>query len=131
MIEIEGEIQPIVIKGNKEDAENSGGYYAEAPWMFKRDSTYYFVYSNGWRSQSTIIYAIGNNPMGPFNYLGEVMSPVGAGTSHASILQYNDKWYIFYHNNVLSDNGKRRSICYDEITFDIDGKINHLIYNER
>ncbi|MCB0732348.1 MAG: family 43 glycosylhydrolase [Ignavibacteriae bacterium] len=131
MIEIEGEIQPIVIKGNKEDAENSGGYYAEAPWMFKRDSTYYFVYSNGWRSQSTIIYAIGNNPMGPFNYVGEVMSPVGAGTSHASILQYNDKWYIFYHNNVLSDNGKRRSICYDEITFDIDGKINHLIYNER
>lgn len=131
MIELDGNIQPVIFKGNEEDKENNGGYYAEAPWMFKRDNTYYFVYSNGWAPQSTIIYAIGTNPLGPFSYIGEVMSPVGAGTSHASIVKFNNKWYIFYHNNILSDNGKRRSVCFDEITFNNKGRISRLIYKDR
>ena len=128
MIELDGSIQTIVIKGNEDDTENNGGFYGEAPWVFKREGKYYFVYSNGWAPQSTIIYAVGNNPMGPFEYIGEVMSPVEAGTSHCSIVDFNNKWYIFYHNNSLSDNGKRRSVCFDEITFAPDGKINRLTY---
>ena len=128
MIELDGSIQPIIIKGNEEDTENNGGYYAEAPWVFKRNGLYYFVYSNGWAPQSTIIYATGKEPMGPFEYAGEVMSPVEAGTSHCSIVEFKNKWYIFYHNNSLSNNGKRRSVCFDEITFAPDGKINRLTY---
>lgn len=128
MIELDGEIQPFVINGIEGHEENHDGYYGEAPWMFKRNGRYYMVYSNGWGSQSTIIYAMGTDPLGPFDYVGEVMSPVGAGTSHASIVEFKNKWYIFYHNNVLSQNGKRRSICFDEITFAPDGKINRLLY---
>jgi arabinoxylan arabinofuranohydrolase len=128
MIEIKGDIKPIIIHGNEGNIENNDGFYGEAPWVFKRDSLYYFVYSNGWAPQSTIIYAIGKNPMGPFEHVGEVMSPVEAGTSHCSIVEFKNKWYIFYHNNSLSDNGKRRSVCFDEITFAQDGKINRLMY---
>jgi arabinoxylan arabinofuranohydrolase len=128
MIEIKGDIKPIIIHGNEGHIENNDGFYGEAPWVFKRDSLYYFVYSNGWAPQSTIIYAIGKNPMGPFEYVGEVMSPVEAGTNHCSIVEFKNKWYIFYHNNSLSDNGKRRSVCFDEITFAQDGKINRLMY---
>lgn len=130
MIELDGEIQPFVINGIEGHAENYDGFYAEAPWMFKCNGIYYLVYSNGWRAHSTIIYAMGSNPLGPFDYIGEVMSPVGAGTSHASIVEFKNKWYIFYHNNILSQNGKRRSVCFDEITFAPDGKINRLIYTK-
>lgn len=129
MIELDGDIQPVIITGNEDDEENTGGFYGEAPWAFKKDSLYYLVYSNGWRQESTIIYAISKNPMGPFEYVGQVMSPVEAGTSHCSILEFKNKWYIFYHNNTLSDNGKRRSVCFDEITFAPDGKINRLVYD--
>jgi arabinoxylan arabinofuranohydrolase len=128
MTELDGNILPVEITGNEGDTEHNGGYYAEAPWVFKRNGLYYFVYSNGWAQQSTIIYAIGNSPLGPFDYVGEVMSPVGAGTSHCSIVPYKGKWYIFYHDDSLSMNGKRRSVCFDEITFDEDGKINLLTY---
>jgi len=129
MTELDGDIQPVTINGIEGHTEHNDGYYGEAPWVFKRDSIYYFVYSNGWQPQSTIIYATGSNPMGPFDYVGQVMSAVGAGTSHASIVEFKEKWYIFYHNNSLSKNGKRRSVCFDEIGFGPDGKINRLIYN--
>ena len=129
MKELDSDIKPVTINGIEGFTENNDGFYGEAPWVFKRNDIYYFVYSNGWASQSTIIYAMGKSPMGPFDYVGEVMSPVGAGTSHASILEFKGKWYIFYHNNFLSDNGKRRSVCFDELTFAPDGKINRVTYH--
>jgi hypothetical protein len=69
-------------------------------------------------------------PLGPFDYVGEVMTPVGAGTSHGSITQFKGKWYVFYHSKLLSKNGKQRSVHMDEITFDEDGKIIPLVYQE-
>lgn len=128
MTELDGSILPVVINGNEGHTEHNDGYYGEAPWVFKRNGLYYFIYSNGWAPQSTMVYAIGNSPLGPFDYVGEVMSPVGAGTSHGSIVSYRDKWYIFYHDDSLSMNGKRRSVCFDELTFSEDGRINRLIY---
>ena len=95
MTELDGHIQPIVINGIEGHTEHNDGYYGEAPWVFKRNNIYYFIYSNGWEPQSTIIYAIGTNPIGPFDYVGEVMSAVGAGTSHASLVEFRDKWYIW------------------------------------
>jgi arabinoxylan arabinofuranohydrolase len=128
MIELDGPVQPIGIIGIEGHTEHNDGYYGEAPWVFKRNGLYYLIYSNGWEPQSTIVYAMGNNPLGPFQFIGEVMSAVVAGTSHASIVEFINKWYLFYHNNSLSDNGKRRSVCFDEITFTQDGQINRLNY---
>lgn len=128
MIELDGGLQPFVINGIEGHTEHNDGYYGEGPWMFKRNGIYYLMYANGWEPQSTLIYAMGTDPMGPFDYMGPVMSAVGAGTSHGSVVEYKGKWYLFYHNNSLSEAGKRRSVCFDEITFAEDGTINFLTY---
>lgn len=128
MTELDGPILPFKINGIEGHTEHNDGYYGEAPWVFKRNGKYYLLYSNGWEPQSTLIYAMATKPTGPFEFMGEVMSPVGAGTSHGSIVKFLNKWYVFYHDNSLSKNGKRRSVCFDEITFDTDGKIIRLIY---
>ena len=99
--------------------------YGEAPFMFKRGSKYYFVYSNGWDKTSAQVYAMGDNPMGPFTYAGPVMEHAAGVTQHGSVIDFHGKWYVFYHNTDLSKgNSFRRSVCCDELTFDKDGKIN-------
>jgi len=123
MMETDGEVMKLEIKGIENDKENFGGYYGEGPWVFKRNNLYYLMYSNGWGEKSTLVYAIAKNPLGPFEFVGEVMDPVDSFTSHGSIIEFNNKWYIFYHNMSLSKNNYRRSICFDEINFDQDGKI--------
>jgi beta-xylosidase len=123
MMELDGEIMPLKIKGTEKDPENFGGYYGEGPWVFKRNDLFYFMYSNGWGKTSTLVYATSKNPLGPFNFEGKVMDPVDSFTSHGSIVEFKGKWYIFYHNMSLSNNNYRRSICFDEIKFDKEGKI--------
>jgi beta-xylosidase len=98
--------------------------YGEAPSMFKRDGRYYFVYSNGWAKDSTLVYAIGDSPAGPFTYQGKVMNHVACSTHHGMVGEFRGKWYVFYHTAELSgSNGFRRSVCVDELTFAPDGQI--------
>jgi len=129
MMELDGDVMELEITGNENDEENFGGYYGEGPWIFKRNNLFYFVYSNGWGKESTLVYAIGKNPLGPFEFVGEVMEPVNSWTSHGSIVQFKGKWYIFYHDMTLSNNNYRRSIRFDELSFDQDGKIKRLKIN--
>jgi len=127
MISLDGDITPVTIKGIAGDKVNNRGYYGEAPWVFKRDATYYLVYANGWAETSTLVYATASNASGPYTFQGEVMAPMGAGTSHGSIVEFKNKWYVFYHDNSLSNDNKRRSVRFDEISFTADGKIDRLV----
>jgi beta-xylosidase len=127
MIELDGEIQPVVIKDiEKYKKKSIGGWYGEGPWIFKRNGIYYLLYSNGWGKTATIVYATSDKVEGPWEYQGETMAPMMAGTSHGSITEYKGKWYIFYHDKSLSGDKKRRSVCFDEISFSPDGKIIRL-----
>ena len=127
MIELDGEIQPVVIKDDeKVEKKRAKVGYAEAPWVFKRNGIYYLLYSNGWGKAATIVYATSNQVEGPWEYQGEAMAPMAAGTSHGSITEYKGRWYIFYHDKSLSGDKKRRSVCFNEIQFSADGKIIHL-----
>ncbi|WP_430814945.1 family 43 glycosylhydrolase [Carboxylicivirga sp. RSCT41] len=126
MMELKGDVQELKIRGIEGDKEHLGGFYGEAPWVFKRKDTFYLLYSNGWGKTSTLVYATSKKPMGPFTFRGEVMDVVSSWTSHGSIVQYKGKWYVFYHNMDLSNNNYRRSICFDELTFDEYGNINKL-----
>jgi beta-xylosidase len=127
MMEIEGDVMKVNINGIENDKESQpGGFYGEGPWVFERLGRFYFMYSNGWGKESTLVYAVGDNPLGPFEFVGEIMDPVNSWTYHGSITEYRGKWYIFYHDQTLSGNGFRRSVCFDEITFDDEGKINYL-----
>lgn len=96
--------------------------FFEAAWMHKYNDKYYFSYSTG--DTHYIAYATGTSPYGPFTYQGVILNPVIGWTNHHSIVEHNSKWYLFYHDSVLSG-GKThlRSIKVTELTHRPDGTI--------
>jgi hypothetical protein len=53
------------------------------------------------------------------------LGTTGCDTNHGSVVEYKGKWYMFYHNQSLSNTGKGnlRSICVDVVNFNDDGSI--------
>ena len=74
--------------------------FFEASWMHKYNGKYYFSYSTG--DTHFIAYATGESPYGPFTYQGVILNPVIGWTNHHSIIEIKGKWYLFYHDSVLS-----------------------------
>jgi hypothetical protein len=51
-------------------------------------------------------------------------SPLNCWTNHHSLVEYNNQWYLFYHQNEYSPKfDKNRSICIDSLFFSADGTI--------
>lgn len=99
--------------------------FFEAPWMHKYQGKYYLSWSTG--NTHYLCYAIGDNPYGPFTYSGRILNPVVGWTTHHSICQYKDKWYLFYHDCILSRGVTHlRSVKMAEIRYDAQGKIQTL-----
>lgn len=99
--------------------------FFEASWMHKYNGKYYFSYSTG--DTHFICYAIGDNPYGPFTYQGKILNPVVGWTSHHSICEFENKWYLFYHDSSLSKGITHlRSIKIAEIQYDEKGEIQTL-----
>jgi hypothetical protein len=96
--------------------------FFEACWMHKYDGRYYLSYSTG--DTHLIVYAIGDNPYGPFTYQGVVLTPVLGWTTHHSIVEHEGRWFLFYHDCSLSG-GKThlRSVKVAELTHSPDGTI--------
>jgi hypothetical protein len=102
----------------------------EGPWLFERKGIYYMTYPHVQNKIERLEYAIGDNPIGPFKFAGVIMdeSPMNCWTNHQSIFNYNDQWYLFYHQNPLSPEfDKARSICIDSLFFNPDGTIQKVI----
>jgi len=96
--------------------------FFEASWMHKYNDKYYFSYSTG--DTHYLCYATGDNPYGPFTYGGRILNPVVGWTSHHSIVEYNGKWYLFYHDSSLSKGVTHlRSVKVTELVHDEKGKI--------
>ena len=96
--------------------------FFEASWMHKYKGKYYFSYSTG--DTHFLCYAIGDNPYGPFTYAGRILNPVVGWTSHHSIVEFNGKWYLFYHDSSLSKGVTHlRSVKVTELIHDENGKI--------
>ncbi len=96
--------------------------YFEGPWMHKYNGYYYLSYSTG--TTHNIVYAISKNPKGPFVYKGKILTPVVGWTTHHSIVEFNGKWYLFYHDSTLSG-GKdnKRCVKFRELKYNEDGTI--------
>ena len=95
--------------------------FFEASWMHKYKGKYYFSYSTG--DTHFINYAIGDNPYGPFIYQGVVLNPVDGWTNHHSIVEINNKWYLFYHDVQLSGKTHLRNVKVTELIYNEDGTI--------
>jgi beta-xylosidase len=115
------EIQILDEAGNPIKAGDNNRRFFEAAWMHKLGSTYYLSYSTG--DTHYIAYATGDNPYGPFTYRGNVLNPVEGWTNHHSIVQFEGKWYLFYHDTQLSGDTPLRNIKMAELTHNPDGTI--------
>lgn len=119
------EIKILDKKGNVLLAGDNQHRFFEGPWMHKYNGKYYFSYSTG--DTHFICYATGDNPYGPFTYQGRILNPVIGWTSHHSICEVGEKWYLFYHDSSLSKGITHlRSIKVTEITYNEDGSINTI-----
>ncbi|MDE5880312.1 MAG: family 43 glycosylhydrolase [Muribaculaceae bacterium] len=123
MMELESE--PVKIQGLPEG-------FKEGPFVFKRDGIYYYTFP--WVREKdgteTLAYAMGKDPLGPFEFKGLIMaeSPTGCWTNHHSIVEYDGQWYLFYHHNDYSpDMDKRRAARIDTLSFNPDGTIQQVI----
>ena len=88
-------------KGELLTAGDNDRRFFEASWLHEYQGKYYFSYSTG--DTHKIAYAIGDNPYGPFTYQGVILNPVLGWTNHHSIAEYNNKWFLFYHDSSLSE----------------------------
>lgn len=126
MVEIEGKAVTIEIPE-----------FFEALWMNKIGDKYYLSYSSSYATTSPRIdYMVSDNPMSGFEYKYGVENRTildnppnnNWGNNHASITEFEGKWYIIYHSKTLAiQNGvagdSRRSVAVDYMEFNEDGSI--------
>lgn len=116
------EIQILDEDGNPLLAGDNKRRFFEAAWMHKYKGKYYFSYSTG--DTHLLCYATGDLPHGPFTYGGVIMTPVVGWTTHHSICEVGGKWYLFYHDCILSEDVTHlRTVKCTEIKYREDGSI--------
>lgn len=124
MLSFDGPVRDVKIidkEGKPLMAGDRNRRFFEASWLHKYNGKYYFSYSTG--DTHFIAYAIGDNPLGPFTYQGVILNPVLGWTNHHSIVEFNNKWYLFYHDTELSGKTHLRNIKVTELTHNADGTI--------
>lgn len=96
--------------------------FFEAAWLHKKNGTYYFSYSTG--DSHFLCYATGDSPLGPFTFAGRILEPVLGWTTHHSIVEFEGRTYLFFHDCELSKGVDHlRSVKVQEIFYDDEGKI--------
>jgi hypothetical protein len=125
MLEFGEEPRDVVILDENGEPLKAGDHerrFFEASWMHKYNGKYYFSYSTG--NTHLLCYAVGDNPYGPFTHKGVILTPVVGWTTHHSIVEFKEKWYLFYHDSKPSG-GKTwlRSMKVVELEYNADGTI--------
>ncbi|WP_172251028.1 glycoside hydrolase family 43 protein [Saccharibacillus deserti] len=107
-------------------ADDEERRYFEGPWMHKHRGLYYLSYSTG--TTHKLVYATSEHPEGPFTYRGVILNPVIGWTTHHSIVEFEDKWYLFYHDSSLSKGvNHKRCIKFAELHYNEDGSIRTVL----
>lgn len=112
------------IDGNFQDMKGLVDFH-EASWVFKRNGIYYLTYADNNPKENQLRYATSKSPLGPWEYKGVFLGITGCDTNHGSVVEYKGNWYMFYHNQAISNtgHGNLRSICVDQLFFNPDGTI--------
>lgn len=105
--------------------------YVEGPFLFRRNGTYYFMWSEGnWADGSyKVVYATGPSAAGPFERVGTILESdedVATGAGHHSVVNVpgTDEWIIVYHRRPIPNEDRdHRVTCMDYLRFDAEGKI--------
>ncbi|MGH8145266.1 MAG: glycoside hydrolase family 43 protein [Rhodanobacteraceae bacterium] len=116
--------EALVVDANGEPllAGDNERRYFEGPWMHRHGGRYYLSYSTG--DTHYLCHAIGDNPYGPFTYAGRILTPVVGWTTHHSIVEFGGRWWLYYHDSLLSGGVTHlRSIKVVEMHYAADGRI--------
>ena len=113
--------------------------YREAPYVFKRNGIYYFLWSvdDTGSPNYHVAYGTSDQPLGPIQVaelpVVLIQDPANEiyGPAHNSVLQIpgRDEWYIVYHrinkNYIEREKGPgiHRETCIDRMFFNADGTI--------
>jgi len=103
--------------------------YIEGPWLTKRNGICYLIYASMGMGGEAIDYATAPDFEGPWTHCGQVTDEAeNSFTIHPGVVEFNGKWFLFYHNATLEIDGVkgttgRRSVCVDEMRFNNDGTI--------
>jgi hypothetical protein len=106
-------------------------FFHEGGHLVKRNGIYYFIYAHiGRANRPTCIgYATSCSPMGPYTYGGVIVDndhcDPSVWNNHGSIVEMNNRWYVFYHRSTHGSNTMRKA-CVEPITFNADGSINEV-----
>jgi beta-xylosidase len=120
------ELQILDENGKPLTAGDEDRRFFEAPWIHKYNGEYYLSYSTG--STHYLVYATSKSPTGPFTYRGRILEPVVGWTTHQSIVEFQDKWYLFYHDSSLSGGiNHNRCVKFQEIKYNPDGTIQTVL----
>jgi Glycosyl hydrolases family 43 len=95
--------------------------YFEGPWLHKYRGRWYLSYSTG--NTHLLCYAIADDPYGPYTFQGQILTPVVGWTTHHSICEFGGRWWLFYHDAILSGASHLRSIKVAELHYDDVGRI--------
>lgn len=118
----------VTFRGTPIDVKTLPGFF-EAPWLFKRNGTYYLAYASNTTAPDAgcteavyyacVAYGTAPTPMGPWTYRGVILDPVSSTTSHPGIIAYGNAWYLTYHTADARNGGHfRRSVAIDRIAWD-------------
>ncbi len=102
-------------------------YFHEGSSMRKIGDTYYYVFADIEHGKPTSLgYATGASPLGPFTYRGVIIDNAfcdpESWNNHGSIECFKGQWYVFYHRSSRGGQANRR-LCIEPITILPDGTI--------
>ena len=102
-------------------------FFHEGSSMRKIGDTYYYVYASiAYGKPTSLSYATGKSPLGPFTYRGVIINnqecDPASWNNHGSIECVNGQWYVFYHRCSRGDKLNRR-LCIEKIRILPDGSI--------
>lgn len=122
LTELEGEIETVDLP-----------LYVEGPWLHKKGDLYYLTYASMGEGRETISYATAPSMAGPWTSQGALTGMAeNSFTIHPGIVEFNEKWVLFYHNATLTLDGHpgaigRRSVCVDELKYHPDGTMQFVV----
>ena len=104
------------------------------------DEKYYLsYYANGNNKFNGMVYAVSDNPFGPFEwggtlislgntrYKGQVKPTDYVGNTHGGMVQLGDTWYQIYHRQT-HNNGNSRQACVTPLKRNKDGSFEQAEY---
>lgn len=116
----------VELDGPVENIEGLTNFF-EAPWVHKRNDTYYMSYAAAYPSRTE--YATSKNINGPWQYRGVIHDEIpNSPTNHQAIVHFKGNDYFFYHTAGLPNGGPyRRSVCVDKLEYDENGLIKKIV----